>query len=166
MATRAAGTCLPARARCGEVRVDLDVLSAEELVLGLVLLVLLMVLGRGRSRVGRTVGRGGAERTVRRREPEGLRCMRRLWRALRGCATATAAAAATTAASTAAGTALGRRTVAAVVALGQLVVGEAGEVEGLDEGDVGHRVWSVEGTASSAQVSLRYHVERVRGECR
>ena len=66
-ATRSAGTCLPARARCGEVRVDLDVLSAEELVLGLVLLVLLMVLGRGRSRVGRTVGRGGAERTVRRR---------------------------------------------------------------------------------------------------
>lgn len=75
-----------------------------------------------------------------------------LWRALWGDAAATAAAAATTAAGTAVGAALGRRMVAPIVALGQLVVRKAAQVEGLNEGDVGHRVCCLlEGTAARAR---------------
>lgn len=117
--------------RC-EVRVDLQPLPSEQLVLCLMLLVLLVVLGgRGRG-VGRAVGHG-AERAVGRREPKGLCRVRRLWRALRRGAAATAAPAATARAGGA-----GRRAVATVVALGQLVVRKAAQVERLDEGNVGH----------------------------
>lgn len=71
-----------------------------------------------------------AERAVGGRECEALRRVRRLWRALRRR---------TVAASAACAAVLPRRgAVAAVIALGELVVSEAAQVKRMNEGKVGH----------------------------